>query len=477
MTNYKEVLRKNNQLINIIDSNNNSDEYLLFIYYTCCILGGYESIDYLIHLLVSNIIKCIEVDLELYYPASFDIELRMNETKDNYNNYSKEEKDNIENFINNLKYNNKIKQNYKSNNVENILLNTVSLRGFNQKINYGKVYWGNISVVKNYFINNKDFEIMKKLMIKYKNEDIIKVFKIYFQVPQLMHAYNNYKDNRDALMREYNFCINNYDYKKSQLGCIKRQYDQITNLMTSLMNYGDCRELALVLEFYYCVKEWLKYMSYVKDFKKNENKIIKLIKNQKRVFDIDIYFDAYNKNEKNIFATVKDFSRITNEKGDLTYNNRNYVLYENHNFVIKMNKKGETYRYKCSDIMYNKYDLKLINTYYVGDYIINDKKPKLNYPFFEFGENDLNNNVSVIGKISRPMSKDFTYTKNLANKFLYLSNEFNISNNFYEINKFVEEREKYYNQLRKKHYGGKIFNVEHYKENSKYLKYFLLEDL
>ena len=77
MTNYKDLL-KNNQLINIL-KNDNSDEYLLFIYYTCCILGGYESIDYLIHLLVSNIIKCIKVDLSLYYPDKINIDLRMKE--------------------------------------------------------------------------------------------------------------------------------------------------------------------------------------------------------------------------------------------------------------------------------------------------------------------------------------------------------------------------------------------------------------
>jgi hypothetical protein len=75
------------------------------------------------------------------------------------------------------------------------------------------------------------------------------------------------------------------------------------------------------------------------------------------------------------------------------------------------------------------------------------------------------------------MFKDFTYIKNLENKLLYLSNNFEIPKNFYDINKFVKEREEYYNKLRKKHYGGKIFNVEHYKENSKNLKYFLLEDL
>jgi hypothetical protein len=425
---------------------------------------------------VSNIIKCIKVDLELYYPGSFDIELRMNETKSYYNFYSKEEKENVEQFIKNLKYKN-LNQKHNPIEINEILSDTTSLRGFNQKINYGKVYWGNINVVKNYFINNKDIKIMKTIMKKYKNEDIIKVFKIYFQVPQLMHAYNNYKDNRDALMREYNFCIKNYDYKKSQYGCIKRDFDQITNLTTSLMNYGDCRELALILEFYYCLKEWLKYMSYLKDFKKNENKIIKLIKNQKRLINMDIYFDAYNKNNKNIFATVKDFDILTNEKGDLSYNNKNYVLYENHNFVIKMRKNNKKYSYKFKDIMYNKYDLKLINTYFVGDYLINDKKPKIEYPFIELGKNDFNKLVSVIGKMSRNMFKDFTYTNDLDNKFLYLSNDFEIPKNFYDIDIFVKLREEYYNKLRKKHYSGKVFNVEHYTGNSKYLKYFLLEDL
>jgi hypothetical protein len=476
MTNYKNILHKNNQLINIININNNSEEYLLFIYYTCCILGGYESIDYLLHLLVFNIIKCIEVDLELYYPNNFDIELKMNETLHYYNYYSKEEKNYVEKFIKNLKYNNKLKQKNNLIKIDNILLNTISLRGFNQKINYGKVYWGNINVVKNYFINNRDYKIMKKIIKIYKNEDILKIFKIYFQVPQLMHSFNNYKDNRDALMREYNFCISNDNYKKTQNNCIKRNYKQVSNLITGLINYGDCRELALTLEFYYCIKEWIKYMSYLKDLKKNENKIIKLIKNQKRIINMNIYFNACYADANN-FASVKDFKIITNEKGDITYNNKNYMLYENHNFVIKMKKKKNSYSYKCSDIMYNKYDVKLLNTYFIGDYLINDKKPNIKFPYVEFGTNDYNNLVSVVGKIVKVMFKNFTYINNLDDKLLYLSNNFNISKNFYDINQFVKEREDYYNKLRKKYYNGKIFNVEHYTKNSKYLKYFLLEDL
>jgi hypothetical protein len=317
---------------------------------------------------------------------------------------------------------------------------------------------------------------MKNIMKKNKSEDILKIFKIYFQVPQLMNVDNNYKDNRDALMKEYNFCIDNDNYKKSQLGCIEKKYTHITNLITSLMNYGDCRELALILEFYYCMREWFKYLLYLKDFEKNENKIIKLIKNQKRLFSVDIYFDAY-KDRKDRFSTVKDFIKLTNQKSNLTYNKKKYMLYENHNFVIKLRKKENRYTYKCSDIMYNKYDFKLNNTYYVGDYIVNNKKPKLKYPFFEFGKNDFNDSVNVLAKIRQTMFKNFTYVDNLTDKFLYLSNDFNISENFYDINKFVEEREKYYYLLRKKHYNTKMFKVEHYSENSKHLQYFLLEDL
>ena len=65
---YYNILSKDNQLISIIGKYNDTDEYLLFIYYTCCMLGGYESIDHLIHLLVKNIRNVIYIDITLYYP-------------------------------------------------------------------------------------------------------------------------------------------------------------------------------------------------------------------------------------------------------------------------------------------------------------------------------------------------------------------------------------------------------------------------
>jgi hypothetical protein len=473
MTDYYKILSKNNQLIDLLDSYDKTDNYLLFIYLTCCIFGGYESIDHLIHLLVSNLIKCIKVDLSLYYPGKFDINEKLEETNDNYNFYTNEQKENVNNFLSKLKFNNKIKQDNNNLNIDYILDNTVSLRGFNQKINYGKIYKGNLNVVKSYFINNQDIKIMMKLMTN--KEDILKIFKIYFQVPQLMHTYNNYKNNRDALLLQNNFCVNNYKYKKPQTNCTKMDYNHVTNLMTSLINYGDCRELALTLEFYNCLKEWLKYKKYMKDFIKNKNKIIKLIKNQKRLIDINIYFNAYPKKYVD-FTKITDFVGMREDKVDFVYKNEKYAYYENHNFVLKMKYKDNKYTYKCNDIMYNKYDKSLVNTKFVGDYIVDGKRPNIIFPYVEFGPNDYKKEILVLGEIEKSLFKNQSYFPNLENKILYLSKPFKIPKNFYKINDFIISREKYYDNLRKKYYGN-TNNVEHYKEDSKYLKYFLIEDL
>lgn len=485
MTNYKELLKNNkNQLINIIDCNNNSEEYLLFIYYTCCILGGYDSIDYLIHLLVFNIIKCINIDLNLYYPDTFDIELRMNETLQYYNHYSETEIKNVNNFLANLKYNDKLKhQNYdkiKRNNgklKQQILENTSTLRGFNQIINYRKLFLGNKSVVKNYFINNIDIKIMKKIIKIYHSEDIIKIFKVYFQVPQIMHPTYSYPINRNVLLKEYNICVNSDNYKKNKPGCIEKDFYKETNLMVSLMLYSDCREMALILEFYHCMKEWLKYVSYLKNFKKNESKIVKLIINQKRIISMDVYFDAININEYNELITTPKFVKVKKRESQLTYNNNYYKMYENHVCVIKMKKKDNYYKFKINDVMYNKYDLKLLNTKFIGEYIMDNKKIKINYPYLDFGKNDFDNSVSVISKIKKLMFINFTYIDNLSNKFLFLSQKFDIPENFYDVDKFIKNREIYYHMLKNKYLIKKSYMIEHYNGNSEYLKYFLLSDL
>ena len=493
MINYYDVLVKDNQLINILNNYDNSNDYLLFIYFTCCILNGYESIDYLIHLLVSNIINFIDVDLTLYYPilCNIDIKKKLNETIKYYDFYNNEQKDIVNNFINRLNNKKKINQkniiSNKDNILDNLLINTVSLRGFNQYINFGKVFNGNKLTVKNYFINDQDIKILKIIVDKFKNEDIIKIFKLYFQVPQLMHPYNNYKIYRESLYLKYNFCINNKFYNKKN--CIKKENIHVTNLITALFNYGDCREMALILEFYYCYKEWNKYLKYLKNFKENKEKIIKLIKNQKRIIDVDIYFSAYNpKYNINTFTNIFDYIPITdtiNEKINAKiyiFDNIKYTKYENHNFIVKIkfDINLQIYTYKCYDIMYNKYDLKLINTYFFGDYIINKKKPIIKYDsnniILDFGSNNFNNDINVIATINKSYFIDYTYNYNLKGKIFFLSLPYSIPNNFYNINEFIINRENKFYFLKKK-YFNKYNKVEQYNYNSKNLKYFLLENL
>ncbi len=74
------------QLISLLEVDDDlNNQKLEIIFYVCCILGGYDSIDYLIHLLVFNITDYINIDLTLYHPFKINILDRMNKTYINYN--------------------------------------------------------------------------------------------------------------------------------------------------------------------------------------------------------------------------------------------------------------------------------------------------------------------------------------------------------------------------------------------------------
>jgi len=106
MINYNKIITQNNQIINILENYNNTDDYLLFIFFTCCMVGGYESYDYIVHLLVYNISNSIsssKLDLSLYYPIEVNIKDRMNDTIKYYNFYSIQEKTIINDFIKKIK--------------------------------------------------------------------------------------------------------------------------------------------------------------------------------------------------------------------------------------------------------------------------------------------------------------------------------------------------------------------------------------
>jgi hypothetical protein len=128
--------------------------------------------------------------------------------------------------------------------------------------------------------------------------------------------------------------------------------------------------------------------------------------------------------------------------------------------------------------MYNKYDLVLTNNKnkFYGEYIVDNKKIIINNFFIELGHNDYYQNLNVICKIKEPFFINFRYENKLKNKLFYLSNIFNIPDNFYNINKFVIDREKVYYELRKKYYNKKI-NINRYTKINTNNSYFLLNDL
>jgi hypothetical protein len=484
---YYNILSKNNQLISIIEKYNDTDEYLLFIYYTCCMLGGYESIDHLIHILVKNIRNVIYIDITLYYPYEINLDEKIEETKIYFNFYNNHERNKINKFISKLKkkYNNKNTTVYYPDKFKFYYNNTITLRGFNQFINFNKVFIGNFNKdgrVIDYFINDRDIEIMDKIIKINDKEDMIKVFKIYFQIPQLMHANKHYYMNKEGLFKDYNFCsfINNAPNCKIRYG----NYN--SNLITSLLTYGDCRDSSFLLEFYLCYIEWTVYLDLIKNFSFNLNKIINLIRSQNRIVNLDVYMDGIYPKFKNKIKPIKEFKYLPQLTQDpknyifvQLYQNKKYFYYENHNFVIKTKFKNNKLLFKAVDLMYNKYDLNFVKDYlglFRGDYIVDNKNLIIDNNFIELGKNDFNPKLNIICKLDRPFNSNFRYEDNLKNKLIYLSNEFKIPNNFYNINKFIIDRENLFYKLRKKYFMKDII-VKRYNNNTQNISYFLMEDL
>ena len=483
MTNYYNILSKDNQLISIIKNYNNTPEYLLFIYYTCCMLGGYNSIDYLIHLLVYNLNEIINIDLSLYFPYKVDIKKRMSETILYYDFYSNNHKNKINIFIDKINKLNKIQNNtdnYYPEEFKFYYENTMTLRGFNQYINFNKVYIGNFykyGRIIDYFINNKDIKIMHKLIKKYKNENIIKIFKIYFQVPQLMHQHKHFWINKESLFGSYNICLeDDKELYKLNNNCRLRTTPYNSNLITSLLTYGDCRDLALILEFYLCFIEWNKYLKLLQNF--DSEKIIKLIHNQSRIINVDVYMNGYYYRKLDIMKPLTDNTKI-NKDSSLLYKTNKYIYYENHNFIISTNyDNNNNLTFTSHDIMYNNYDVVLTEnkkTKFYGEYIVNNKKILINGLNIELGQNDFYTNLNVICQIKQPFFINFRYEKKLKNKLLYLSEKYKIPDNFYNINEFVIERENKYYELRKKYYNKNI-KVNKYTKKSIYNSYFITDD-
>lgn len=494
------------QLIDLLDEKKINDNYLKKIYYFCCIIGGYESIDYMMHLLVYNISKSIMIDLSFYYFKEFDFNLLLENTKKNKHLYSLKEIDIFNKFIDKIK-NNKIINKFnrydlnlsknKIDEIEFLFENSVTFRGYNQHINHHKVFIGNFrdyGRTTDFIINNQDILFLKKLKQKF-SKDFIKAFTIYFQSYQMFHFNKFFYMNHQSLVGEKNICVKGI-YNKD---CKPRENEYFTNISTSVQNYGDCREINIIYNLYHLFDEMKEF---IKAFEKNDfNKMENLIMNQIRLFSLGTMFDGrltqpfnnikyyyeydYNKLKKNDILTKKEKMSLNIIDG------KRFFRLENHNVNISFNFNNNNYTMKMKDLLYNKYNVNFnmnnkFDALYLSDYILDGinvflkkEKTKSGRYYLDLGSNYFNNMVDQVALFEYNLFKNTRIEENINSDMLYyLSEPFYFSNNIFNINKFIIEREGNMFNLRKK-YFNKNNKIYRYKKeaNDLLVKYFLMEDI
>jgi hypothetical protein len=484
----------NKNLIDLIKKYNHKKKYSSTkqkkVYYFCCMVGGYESDDKLVHLLVDKLKHSIKINLFLYYPFKVDIKNRIKETELIYNNKDKEE---INIFLENIKNKNANSnwENKLDNKWNNFLNISLTLRGFNEKINFNKIYVGNFinyGKVLNYFINDIDINIINKLR-KIHGDKIESVFRAYFQMPQLMHPTKFFWHNHQALLLKENICV---DYKNYNINCKKRDEYFISNLTTALLYYGDCREASLILGFYNAILEWEKFIDLLNEKKFNE--IEKLIINQNRLISTNIYINSdivyinYVNSPKYYFnLKVLDTNKPLNKNytSKIIYDNLYYKA-ENHEFNVKIKLINDNYILTGADLMYSndmlRYDIN--NKYdnlYLGAYLINGTNIEYDGKYYNLGKNVFNKEILQYGEPQIPLFKRniYYYKKtNLKGKYMFLSKNIELPKDFYNVNKYIllREIESYHNRI--KYYSNKnrLYRYKQYKIE-KYTSYFLLEDI
>ena len=486
-------------LIDVIKKYNHKKKYgpkkQQKVFYFCCMVGGYESYDKLVHLLVNTLRHSIKVNLCLYYPFKVDIDKRIEETELMYNDKDKEE---IDLYLKNIKNNNK--QSVWDNKIDikwvEFLNISMTLRGLYERVNYNKIYVGNFSdygKVLNYYINDVDINIINKLREIYGDNKMESLFRAYFQMPQLMHPTKFFWYDHQALLLKENICV---DYKKKKINyninCKERDDSYISNLTTILMNYGDCRESSLILGVYKHIIEWQLFIDLLN--KKKFNEIENLIINQRRLISTDIYLNSnlvyidyvnYPKYYFNLKVLNKN-SKIDKQTKIKMINNKIFYQAENHEFNIMMELKNGNYILKCNDLMYShdmfRYDMNdKYDRLYSGDYLIDGIKIKYDVEYYNLGKNVFNKKIFQYGVPIIPMFKrNIYYFKdyNLKGKYIFISKNIELSKNFYDIDKYIVEREMnaYNNRIKYFFINNKISRYIQYKE-ARQTAYFLLEDI
>jgi hypothetical protein len=479
------------QLIDLLNTEKINDNYLKKIYYFCCIIGGGDSIDFYMHKLVYKISKSINLNLQLYFYKDFSFENLLKNTEKYKNLHSDKNIEIFENFISKIK-NNNIKSTFKVNKYQKdhifIYDNSVNFRGFNQYINFNKVYQGNLCEygrVNNYFINLKDIIILNKLKEIYKDK-IETAIQCYLQIYQVFHIKNLFFYNHTSLFIERNICV---DYGKYNKNCLKRTHNFKSNITTCLENYGDCREINLIKNLLILITEFDLFIKYFEE--NNFVKMEELIINHTRLISLNIfmkghlekplpYVNNYLYNDKYLDEDDKlnkaELNKLKIIKG------KKMIFLENH--VLNLNINLKQNKLILHDLLYKKNNLifdseNIFDYLYSADYYFDkvetyfDEKNKL----LDLGVNLFNSKVIQLGEFSYNLFQTFKIENINPYDYYYLSNPYKLNKNFYNVNNFVIWREKkmYYNRI--KYFNYKYYVERYTKPEKKYRNtYFLLED-
>lgn len=459
------------QLIDFLDS---SPEDL---YYFLCIQGGTDSLDYYSHLIAQTLLSIpkLKLDYSLYSPTNMSFKTLLEKTKDNAKFYSKNEQKTFEDFITKLKEQYSVTELFDrlkdkpDNTLIQFYFRSNSIRGFTQKINFQRVFHGNLDKngrTPSYIINEKDIAFFLTFI---QNKNYTKLLNVYFQTYQQNHPNKVFNYNQAAVLYDNAKICTLPDMK----GCKKPEMEGLSNLIMSLLYGGDSREHALVLAL---INEIIVFQNFMKAKKASDK--IKLIKENYRIVNFDLYLNSHfemNEEKKSILPNFKAIKKTDTLNPYETqhlfeFKGQRYINTKSHS-MLGIFDKGSV---KLFDLFYNKNSKKL-NKDFQGLYIFDEQKVKLieheGAPFFLM--------KSILGRQIFPMfnpSIDLTIKE--TKKHLYLGKQVDFPEYFYDINNFITIRETYLYEIKDKIFG-KGYPSFRYSKDYKGTKvtYYLVDDL
>lgn len=458
----------------LIDSLDSSPEDL---FYFLCIQGGADSLDYYSHLIAQALLSTpkLKLDYSLYSPTNMSFKTLLEKTKDNAKFYSKNEQKIFEDFITKLKEQYSITELFDrlkdkpDNTLIQFYFRSNSVRGFTQKINFQRVFHGNLDKngrTPSYIINEKDIGFFLNFI---ENKNYTKLLNVYFQTYQQNHPNKVFNYNQAAVLYDNAKICTLPDMK----GCKKPEIEGLSNLVMSLLYGGDSREHALVLAL---INEIIVYQKFLKAKKASDK--IKLIKENYRIVNFDLYLNSHFEMDEEKKSILPNFKAI--KKTDtlnpyetqhlFEFKGQRYINTKSHS-MLGIFDKGSI---KLFDLFYNKNSKKLSKDFQ-GLYIFDEQKVKLieheGAPFFLI--------KSILGRQIFPMFNPSIDLKiKETKKHLYLGKQVDFPEYFYDINNFVSIRETYLYEIKDKIFG-KGYPLFRYSKDYKGTKvtYYLVDDL